>query len=125
MKMTTEDVEPLLEASERLVAETDLNFRRYLCEKIDWKDRLICIKGPKGTGKTTLILQHLKETFGAGSDKAVYLALDHLWFASHEVLPVIDWLYANGYTHVFLDEVHHAEKWQLLVKTICLEFTHF
>ena len=119
MKTTTEDVEPLLEASERLVAETDLGFRRYLCEKVAWKDRLICIKGPKGTGKTTLILQHLKETFGARSDKAVYLALDHLWFASHEVLPVIDWLYANGYTHVFLDEVHHAEKWQLLVKTIC------
>ncbi len=54
MKMTPEDVEPLLEASERLVAETNLNFRRYLCEKIDWKDRLISIKGPKGTGKTTL-----------------------------------------------------------------------
>ena len=119
MKMTANDVEPLLEASARLVAETDMSFRRYLCEKIDWNDRLICVKGPKGTGKTTLILQHIKEKFGPESDKAVYLALDHLWFASHEVLPVIDWLYANGYTHVFLDEVHHAEKWQPLVKTIC------
>ena len=119
MQMTAKDVEPLLVASERLVAATEMAFRRYLCARIDWRDRLICIKGPKGTGKTTLILQHIKETFGARSEKAVYLALDHLWFASHEVLPVIDWLYANGYTHVFLDEVHHVKNWQSLVKTIC------
>ena len=119
MQMTAKEMEPLLVASERLVSETDLGFRRYLCSRVDWKDRLICIKGPKGTGKTTLMLQHMKETFGVQSDKAVYLALDHLWFSSHEVLPVIDWLYANGYTHVFLDEVHHAENWQPLVKTIC------
>lgn len=119
MKTTFDDVEPLIRASERLVAETEMDFRRYLCAEIDWNDRLICIKGPKGTGKTTLILQHMKETFGARSEKAVYLALDHLWFASHEILPVVDWLVANGYTHLFLDEVHHAEKWQLLIKTIC------
>ena len=119
MQMTAKEIEPLLAASDRLVSETDMGFRRYLCGQIDWKDRLICIKGPKGTGKTTLILQHIKETFGVRSEKAVYLALDHLWFASHELLPVIDWLYANGYTHVFLDEVHHAENWQPLVKTIC------
>ena len=119
MGLSYQDVEPLLLASERLVAETDMGFRRYLADEIDWSDRLICVKGPKGTGKTTLLLQHMKEAFGARSDKAVYLALDHLWFASHEILPVIDWLYANGYSHVFLDEVHHAENWQPLVKTVC------
>lgn len=119
MEITSREIEPLLRVSERLVAETEMGFRRYLCDRIDWKDHLICLKGPKGAGKTTLILQHIKETFGIHSDKAVYLALDHLWFSSHEVLPVIDWLYANDYTHVFLDEIHHAEKWQPLVKTIC------
>lgn len=118
MKLSYVDVEPLLRASDRLVSETETDFRRYLANEIDWKDRLICIKGPKGTGKTTLILQHMKEAFGVRSDKAVYLALDHLWFASHEVLPVVEWLYANAYTHVFLDEVHHVENWQPLVKTI-------
>jgi len=119
MKLTQSDVEPLLEASERLVSETEMDFRRSLAKEIDWTDRLICLKGPKGTGKTTLLLQHMKETFGSHSEKAVYLALDHLWFATHEILPVVDWLYANAYTHVFLDEVHHAENWQSLVKTIC------
>lgn len=113
------DISLLLETSSRLIDEVSLDFRRYLCPKIEWNDRLICIKGPKGCGKTTLILQHIKETFGAGSDKAVYLALDHIWFASHDVLDAVNWLYTHGCTHLFLDEVHHAEHWARLVKTIC------
>ena len=71
MKMTTEDVEPLLEASERLVAETDLNFRRYLCENIDWKDRLICIKCPKGTGKTFKQITDIPDSYVVNDDVEV------------------------------------------------------
>lgn len=117
--MEDADIQLLLETSSRLVDEVSLEFRRYLCRQIEWRDRLICIKGPKGCGKTTLILQHIKETFGANSDKAVYLALDHIWFASHDALDAVDWLHAHGYTHLFLDEIHHAEHWARLIKTIC------
>ena len=116
--MEDNDMRLLLETSSRLIDEVSLDFRRYLCSRIEWDDRLICIKGPKGCGKTTLILQHMKETFGANGETAVYLALDHIWFASHDVLDAVDWLYAHGCTHVFLDEVHHAENWARLVKTI-------
>ena len=90
--MEENDIRLLLETSSRLIEEVSLDFRRYLCPQIEWDDRLICIKGPKGCGKTTLILQHIKETFGAEGDKAVYLALDHIWFASHDVLEVVEWL---------------------------------
>lgn len=117
--MEDADIQLLLETSCRLVDEVSLDFRRYLCRQIEWRDRLICIKGPKGCGKTTLILQHIKEKFGANSDKAVYLALDHIWFASHDALDTVDWLHAHGYTHLFLDEIHHAEHWARLIKTIC------
>ena len=117
--MEENDIRLLLETSSRLIDEVALDFKRYLWSQIEWRDRLICIKGPKGCGKTTLILQHIKEAFGAGSDKAVYLALDHIWFASHDVLEAVEWLYAHGCTHLFLDEVHHAEHWARLVKTIC------
>ncbi len=116
--MDITEIDPLITASERLVGETSLAFKRSLYGQIDWNDRLICIKGPKGTGKTTLILQHIRETFGTTADKAVYMAMDHLWFSSHSVLDVIEWLYENGYTHVFLDEIHHAPEWQRLIKTI-------
>ena len=67
--MEDADIRPLLDASDRLVAEVTMDFRRYLCPLIDWNDRLVCIKGPKGVGKTTLILQHIRETFGARSGK--------------------------------------------------------
>ena len=117
--MEEKDISLLLETSRRLIDEVSLDFRRYLCPQIEWNDRLICIKGPKGCGKTTLILQHIKETFGADGDKAVYLALDHIWFASHDVLEAVEWLYTHGCTHLFLDEVHHAGHWARLVKTIC------
>ncbi len=117
--MEDADIQLLLETSSRLVEEVSLDFRRYLCRQIEWRDRLICIKGPKGCGKTTLILQHIKETFGANSDKAVYLALDHISFASHDALDTVDWWHAHGYTHLFLDEIHHAEHWARLIKTIC------
>ncbi len=116
--MEMSEIEPILKASERLVGDTSLVFKRSLYGKINWNDRLICIKGPKGTGKTTLILQHIREAFGVRSDKAVYLAMDHMWFSSHQVLDVVEWLYDNGYTHVFLDEIHHASEWQRLIKTI-------
>ena len=66
--MDLNEIEPILEASERLLGETSLSFRRSLCGQIDWNDRLICIKGPKGTGKTTLILQLICETFGVRTD---------------------------------------------------------
>ena len=51
-----------------MVAAVDMTYRRYLCRQIDWRDRLICLKGPKGTGKTTLLLQHIREAFGVRSE---------------------------------------------------------
>ena len=77
--MENADIRPLLDASDRLVSEVTMDFRRYLYSEIDWKDRLVCIKGPKGVGKTTLILQHIRESFGVRSGKAVYLPADHIW----------------------------------------------
>ena len=44
----------------RLLAETDLSFTRYLYEKINWANKLIVIKGAKGVGKTTMLLQHIR-----------------------------------------------------------------
>ena len=116
--MEDADIRPLLDASDRLVAEVTMDFRRYLCPLIDWKDRLVCIKGPKGVGKTTLILQHIRETFGAHSGKAAYLPADHIWFASHEMLDAVEYFHTHGFTHLFIDEVHHLPEWSRVIKTI-------
>lgn len=115
--MRDEEIQMLLDASDRLVAGVQMDFRRYLAQGIDWNEKTVCVKGPKGTGKTTLILQHVKETFGAGSGKAVYFALDHIWFAEHRPIDAIEHFHSHGYTHLFIDEVHHDPDWARLIKT--------
>lgn len=112
------NVKTLLDSSARLVSSVSMRFRRYLHTKVDWSDRLICIKGPKGTGKTTLILQHIRETFGTQCERAVYLAADHIWFSSHDIMEAVDYFNSHGYTHLFIDEVHHLPEWSRVIKTI-------
>ncbi len=113
-KLTTEDVEELLETSNRQIREEAATFHRYLYDEIDLRDRLICIKGARGTGKTTLMRQRLKDHFGEDSGKAIYASLDDLWFARHRLKDFVEYAYEHGYTHLFLDEVHHLGKdWSL------------
>lgn len=96
---------------------TPEGFKRYLIDKIDWRDNLIAIKGSKGTGKTTMLLQHIKESF-TDKDKALYLSLDNLWFETHSINDLIEYHYTHGGTHLFLDEVHYYPKWKTLIKNI-------
>ena len=121
--MTAEEIEPIFRTSNRLIRETDCSFHRYLSGEIDWTEPLVCIMGARGAGKTTLMLQHIKETFGEGSDKAIYMSLDNLWFSSNSPLEAVEYLYSHGFTHVFLDEVHHVGKeWSLLLKNLTDQF---
>ena len=71
-KLTSSDVEELLDSSNRQIRDESCAFHRYLMDEIDWRDRLICIKGARGVGKTTLMRQRVKEAFGEDSDVAVY-----------------------------------------------------
>ena len=99
------------------MAETDLSFTRYLYEKINWDNRLIVIKGAKGVGKTTMLLQHILRTF-EDKQKALYASLDHIWFANHSILDLAEYHYTHGGTHLFLDEVHKYKGWQQEIKNI-------
>ena len=122
-KLTSEDVETLVETSNRQISEESSTFHRYLMDEIDWRDRLICIQGARGTGKTTLMRQRMKEHFGIDSRLALYASLDDLWFARHQVRDLVEYLYEHGYTHLFLDEVHHLGKdWSLVIKNVVDQF---
>ena len=116
--MESSDIKVVLDSSDRMVAAVDMSYRRYLCRQIDWRDRLICLKGPKGTGKTTLLLQHIRETFGVRSAQAVYMSADNIWFSSHDIMDAVDYFHSHGYTHLFIDEVHHLPEWSRVIKTI-------
>ena len=122
-KLTSSDVEELLDSSNRQIRDESCAFHRYLMDEIDWRDRLICIKGARGVGKTTLMRQRVKEAFGEDSDVAVYASLDDLWFVRHDIKDLAVYLYEHGYTHMFLDEAHHLGKeWSLQIKNLADQF---
>jgi predicted AAA+ superfamily ATPase len=84
---------------------------------IEWDNRLIGIVGAKGTGKTTLLLQHIKQHF-AEKSKALYICLDDIWFSTHTLSELVEQFYLHGGTHLFLDEVHKYKNWDVEIKNI-------
>ncbi len=60
-----------------------------------------------------MLLQHIRSEFNNDADKALYVSLDNLWFATHSLVELADIHYMNGGTHIFLDEVHFLKDWQV------------
>ena len=94
-----------------------MKHHRYLYDEIDWNDRLICVLGARGTGKTTMLLQHIKKSF-PDTSKALYVSLDNIWFSKSSLLQLADQFHAYGGTHLFLDEVHRYPTWSIEIKNI-------
>jgi len=114
-----EQIDYLRKIFQRRLTATPMSFFRYLYAQIDWNDTLIGIKGPKGTGKSTLLLQHIKEAFrGKDLERVLYVSLDNLWFSTHDIYDVIEYHYTHGGTHIFIDEIHYYKHWQTLLKNI-------
>lgn len=107
----------LINAYSRSLSEVSDGFVRYLHDSIDWEERLIGIKGSRGVGKTTMLLQHIKKTF-PDETQAFYVSLDNMWFSSHSLTELVEHLYTHGVTHVFLDEVHRYPYWIREIKNI-------
>ena len=115
--MEVQDIERIYRAYRRKLKDTPLSFTRYLYKKINWNDKLIGIKGARGVGKTTLMLQHIKKHFEL-NDCALYVSLDNLWFSTHSLDDLVEYHYTHGGTHLFLDEVHRFPQWQTVLKNL-------
>lgn len=100
---------------ERLITNTNLDFKRYLYHEIDFNSRLIIISGCRGVGKTTLLLQYLKEE---SEPRSMYLSLDNLYFTQNTLLKTVDQFYVAGIRTFALDEVHKYENWSIEIKNI-------
>lgn len=109
------DIQPLLNVYHRKLAATDLRFKRYLYNEINWNVRLVGIKGARGVGKTTLLLQHIKDSF-ENVDDALYFSLDNLWFDNHRLEDLVEFLYTHGIVNLYIDEVHRYKNWSSLLK---------
>lgn len=113
------EIEDLYINSDRLIASISLKHKRYLYHEINWENRMVCIKGARGVGKTTLLKQYLKENYLA-NHQALYITLDDFWFTTHHLIDVADYHYQHGGTILFIDEVHHYpfSTWSLELKNI-------
>lgn len=111
-------MERFIEIFRKKIASTNMTFVRSLESQINWNARLVCIRGSRGTGKTTLILQHIKKTFADSLDKVLYVSLDNLYFSDNSLLDFVDDFVKRGGTHLFLDEVHKYPDWSRAVKNI-------
>ena len=115
--MEQAEIQPLYDSYHRKIAKLDLRFKRYLYSQINWKARIISIKGARGTGKTTMLLQHILENY-EDIDQTLYASLDNLWFATHSLMELVDWADRHGISRLYLDEVHRYELWSQSLKNI-------
>ena len=111
------DIQPLIDSYHRRLSAITSSFHRYLYSKINWNARMIGIRGARGVGKTTMLLQHIIENY-SNVDEVLYASLDDLWFSTHSVMDLVDWASLQGLKRLYLDEVHKCENWPLILKNI-------
>lgn len=111
-------MEQLFERKNQLVRLTSLNFVRDIMNDINWNAQLICIRGARGVGKTTLMLQYIKKNYPAMSRQVLFVSLDTLYFTTNPLLDLARDFYNNGGKHLFIDEVHKYPTWSKEVKEI-------
>jgi len=110
-------MENLFNISTKKIENTTLDFKRFLINKINWKRRLIGLKGARGTGKTTMLLQYIKENFGL-SDEVLYISLDNIYFSNNKLVHLADTFAKTGGKYLFIDEVHKYPNWSREIKNI-------
>ena len=99
---------------EELLHRTTVDFKRYLFHTINWNSRMFGIVGPRGVGKTTLVLQHIKENHHATD--TLYISMDDFYFASHSLLETADKFHKDGGRFLFIDEIHKYPEWSATLK---------
>jgi hypothetical protein len=95
----------------RKLSNASLDFTRFAMAEIPWQAQLVGIKGARGVGKTTLLLQYIKLHLSNQMAQTLYVSLDSFWFSSHSLSELIEDFYKQGGKFLFLDEVHKYPNW--------------
>lgn len=109
-------MEQLFEYFNRKLIETPIDLVRYKYAEIEWGGHALGLVGPRGVGKSTMLLQYIKMHLDVKD--TLYVSADHLYFSSHTLADLADRFYKMGGKHLFVDEIHKYEGWSVEVKQI-------
>jgi predicted AAA+ superfamily ATPase len=111
-----EAMKELYQKFEILLQNTPTDFTRYLYKRIPWDSRMIGIIGARGVGKTTMILQHIKQKLN--NKNALYVSADDMYFAENRLVDLANVFYKNAGEYLFIDEIHKYANWSQELKNI-------
>ena len=109
-------MERLQAAFDKLLRETTSTFHRYMYNRIDWNARIVGLLGPRGVGKTTMVLQYIKENLPR--KESLYVVAEDLYFASHTLVDLADAFARTGGKYLIVDEIHKYKGWSRELKLI-------
>lgn len=106
----------LFENQAQLLRLVPDSMQRYLYHQIAWEARLVGLTGPRGVGKTTMILQHIAAH--RNEQSCLYVSADAQWFNTHSLQYLADEAVKEGITYLYIDEIHKYPKWSQALKEI-------
>lgn len=109
-------MDKLFEQFLKLLKETDSNFFRYIYAEINWKNRMIGLTGPRGVGKTTLVLQHIKKNLSPA--ETLYVTAEDFYFSANKLIDLADAFVKRNGKYLFVDEIHKYPDWAKELKLI-------
>ena len=109
-------MERLYEFFYRKLKNTPVEFFRYKYNQIKWEGRAFGLVGPRGVGKSTMLLQYIKQNLD--TKDTLYVSADNLYFAEHKLVDLADRFVKMGGKHLFIDEIHKYEGWSRELKQI-------
>ena len=104
-------MEAFFKTHKYLVEHTDAPVRRNLMDEIDWSDRLIGIKGTRGIGKTTFLLQYAKENFDTNDRRCLYVNMNNFYFQGRGIADFAMDFYNHGGEVLLIDQVFKQQNW--------------
>lgn len=106
----------LISFMEERLGVTSLAFRRYMFDRINWNARLVGLTGPRGVGKSTMMLQYMLSQ--PDRSDMLYVTADHTWFATHSLVELADDFVREGGRWLCIDEIHRYGGWSRELKQI-------
>ena len=111
-------METLVKKHRMYISQVSMDIVRERINDINWEKPLVAIKGSRGVGKTTMIRQYIRRTYGTNAGEALYCVMDSIYFSSHSLLDLAERFHQMGGRHLFLDEVHKYPHWSKEIKEI-------